>query len=106
MNLETTLQTVLDGQSAAPSSTTIGVFLKGNATRKYIYQCQLPVEPGDKVNVKLPSGVIITCNVEEVHPSPQLSDKWETKWAVVIQTKAEAEAAAQEGSDLGRELGL
>ena len=79
--------------------------LKGGG-RLYTYQCQYPVKSGDKVNVKLPSGHITTVNVEEVHPTPQLSDKWETKWAVVVQTKEEAEAAAKEGSDLGKELGL
>jgi len=92
-------------QVAAQGSTTIGAYLNG-AKRLYTYQCQRPVEVGDRVNVKLPHGGIITIKVEEVHPTPQLSDKWETKWAVVVQTKADWEASQNLGSDLGRELGL
>lgn len=91
------------------ASTTIGVFLKGGA-RLYTYQCERPVEPGDLVNVKLPSNQIVTTKVEEVHERPQLSIKWETKWAVVVKTKAQAEAdsagVAEEVSDLSKSLGL
>lgn len=87
------------------TSTTIGCFLNG-AKRLYTYQCQRPVEVGDRVNVKLPHGGIVTITVQEVHPTPQLSDKWETKWAVVVQTKAQWEVEQNQGSDLGRELGL
>lgn len=90
---------------ALADSTTIGLFLSG-AKRLYTYQCQRPVEVGDRVNVKLPNGTICTQKVEEVHPKPQLSDKWETKWAVVVQTKAEYEAANKESSELGKGLGL
>lgn len=91
------------------ASTTIGVFLKGGA-RLYTYQCERPVEPGDLVNVKLPSSQIVTTKVEEVHERPQLSTKWETKWAVVVKTKAQAEAdsvgVAEEVSELSKSLGL
>lgn len=89
----------------APESTTIECVLLG-AKRAYTYQCQRPVEVGDWVNVKLPHGGIITIKVEKVHPSPQLSEKWETKWAVVVQTKADWESEQEQGSELGRELGL
>ena len=85
--------------------TTVGVYLK-TRTHLYTYQCNRPVEVGDWVNVKLPSGVIMTVMVEEVHPEPQLSDKWETKWCVVVQTKAEHEAAQNQSSELGSLLGL
>lgn len=95
----------VDKETTLPP-TTIGVFLKGNASRKYTYQCARPVAVGDRVNVKLPSGLIITVAVEDVHDTPQLSDKWETKWAVVVQTKAEYDALQGQGSELGKELGL
>lgn len=91
--------------SLPADSTTIGCFLNG-AKRLYTYQCQRPVEVGDRVNVKLPHGGIVTIKVQEVHPAPQLSEKFETKWAVVVQTKADWEAEQQQGSDLGKELGL
>lgn len=86
-------------------ATTIGCYLNGSK-RMYTYQCARPVNPGDKVNVKLPHGGIITVNVEVVHDEPQLSDKWETKWCVVVQTAAEYAASLQQSSDLGKELGL
>lgn len=93
-------------QSAPLPSTTIGIFLKSNTKRLYTYQCARPVEVGDQVNVKLPSGTIVTCNVEEVHAEPQLNPAWETKWAVVVQTKAEHEARLNQSSELGKLLGL
>ncbi len=92
-------------EAAAKPPTTIGAYLNGSK-RMYTYQCARPVNPGDKVNVKLPHGGIITVNVEVVHDTPQLSDKWEMKWAVVVQTKAEYEASLRQGSELGKELGL
>ena len=95
-----------EAAEAANTPTTIGIHLKGNTARLYTYQCNRPVKVGDWVNVKLPSNLIVTNQVREVHDTPQLSDKWETKWAVVVQTKEEYEAAQQEGSDLGKELGL
>lgn len=95
----------LTAENTVLPPTTIGVYLK-DSKRKYTYQCSHPVAPGDMVNVKLPHGSIITIEVIDVHPSPQLSDKWETKWAVVVQTKAERAAMEQESSDLGKELGL
>ena len=96
--------TELENEEERP--TTIGVYLSSDRKRLYTYQCQRPIAIGDRVNVKLPAGKIFTCEVMEVRPTPQLSDKWETKWAVLVQTKAEYDALNQEGSDLGRELGL
>lgn len=90
---------------APAAATTIGCYLNGSK-RMYTYQCQRPVNPGDKVNVKLPHGGIITVNVEVVHDTPQLSDKWETKWAVVVMTAADYAAEQRQGSELGKELGL
>lgn len=96
-------------EPAIQPPTTIGIYLHGSK-RKYTYQCARPVYPGDRVNVKLPGGAIVTEEVIDVHDTPQLSDKWETKWAVVVQSKAEyeAEKATQRNvaSDLGQELGL
>lgn len=98
----------INDEKARPVSehpTTVGVYLK-TRTRLYTYQCNRPVQVGDWVNVKLPSGVIMTVMVEEVHESPQLSDKWETKWCVVVQTKEQYEAQQQQPSDLAAHLGL
>lgn len=103
-------QTIEEGAlQTDTTATTIGIYLHGSK-RKYTYQCNRPVYPGDRVNVKLPGGAIVTEEVIDVHDTPQLSDKWETKWAVVVQTKAQYEeerfARKQEASDLGAELGL
>ncbi len=97
--------TQLENEPADQRPTTIGVFLK-DSKRKYTYQCNRPVQSGDWVNVKLPHGAILTVEVVDVHPEPQLSDKWETKWAVVVQTKEEHEAASNVASELGAHLGL
>jgi len=92
-----------------PPFTTIGVKLQ-NGDRLYTYKCALPVAVGDRVNVKLPAGLVVTTTVQTVHEAPILSDKWQTKWSVVVQTAAEAmaeaEAARNAQSDLGRSLGL
>jgi len=87
------------------TSTTIAISIN-NSGRKYTYQCALPVTIGDDVNVKLPSGHIVSVEVLEVHDTPQLSDKWETKWAVVTKTKAEKDAEKLAPSSLGESLGL
>lgn len=92
-----------------PPFTTIGVKLT-NADKLYTYKCALPVAVGDRVNIKLPAGLVVTTTVQTVHDEPILSDKWQTKWSVVVQTAAEAmaeaEAARNEQSDLGKSLGL
>ncbi len=89
--------------------TTIGIRLNGG-DKLYTYKCYLPVEVGAKVNIKLPSNLIHTATVQTVHDMPQLSEKWETKWAVVVQTAgeafAEAEALRNSPSALGASLGL
>lgn len=85
---------------------TVGVQLNSDSPKLYTYKCNLPVGVGDQVNVKLPRGAIRTVPVREVHATPQLSDKWETKWCVVIQTAEEFAASQEQSSDLGKELGL
>jgi hypothetical protein len=90
-----------------PLSTTISVKLShAENARLYTYQCNYPVAIGDLVNVKLPSSQIFTTAVLAVHPTPQLSDKWETKWAVVVKTVAEVAAERDTSSDLGKALGF
>lgn len=109
MDIDPVAEELKSGAVGATEATTIGIYLH-NSKRKYTYQCNRPVYPGDRVNVKLPGGAIVTEEVIDVHETPQLSDKWETKWAVVVQSKAEYEAAKQTerniASDLGKELGL
>jgi len=84
--------------------TTVSVTL--GSQRRYTYKCELPVEVGDVVSVKLSSGQVFQTPVLEVHTTPQLSDKWETKWSVVVKTKAQLEAERNQPSELGAALGL
>lgn len=92
-------------QQVPDNATTVGVYLK-TTKRLYTYLCARPVKIGDWVNVKLPAGAILTVMVQEVHETPQLSDKWEIKWCVLIQTKEEYEAANEQASELGALLDL
>ena len=85
---------------------TIGVILNPEKPVQYTYKCDPAVQVGDFVNVKLPRGVIMKVAVITLHETPQLSDKWETKWAVIVQTREEAAAETPTSSDLAKELGL
>jgi len=95
-----------DQFQADEAFTTIAVQLSSSNARRYTYKCTLPVEVGDIVSVKLPSGQAFQTKVLEVHPEPQLSDKWETKWSVVVKTVAQQQAEANQPSELGAALGL
>jgi hypothetical protein len=85
---------------------TIGCSLGAESSKLYTYKCDPVVQTGDFVNVKLPRGAVVRVEVKEVHESPRLSPNWETKWAVIVQTKAEAAATPLEQSDLAKDLGL